>query len=185
MWRVVTTDKVNNGAAETNPIVVRAFLFLCFRARLIKHKKSVVRGWREGCGRGWRGHCWLVARVPGSAEAERCCFLGEAGAELGTLATGQSAVSVTGSTRLWTQDDVIFNSAAPGVLLAGAGALFCGIKYNSPLCLEAGSILHDSPERSESFLCARVVAVQLSRRMEQIGLNRKLYGFSFVFCSSG
>ena len=76
--------------------------------------------------------------------------------------------------RLLDTRGVMFNSAAPGVLLAGAGALFCGIKYNSPLCLEAGSILHDSPERSESFLCARGSAVQLSRRMNQIGLNRKL-----------
>ena len=47
---------------------------------------------------------------------------GEAGAELVTLGAGQSAVSVTDPTGFWTQDDVIFDSAAPGVLRAGAGA---------------------------------------------------------------
>jgi hypothetical protein len=55
------------------------------------------------------------------------------------------------------------------------------------LCLEAGSILHDSPERSEALagghLCARFVS--LPWRMKQISLNCKPYGFSFVLFGSG
>jgi hypothetical protein len=36
-------------------------------------------------------------------------------------------------------------------------ARYCGIEYNSFLCLEAVSILHDGPERSSAKLCARVL----------------------------
>jgi len=38
---------------------------------------------------------------------------------------------------------------APGVLQSGCRCGLCGSIDNIPLCLEAGSILHDSPERSE------------------------------------
>src|ERR1039458_8084875 len=50
---------------------------------------------------------------------------------------------------LWPQDAVIFSvPPAPGVLRAGAGAVFAALHITA-LVAGAGSILHDSPERSE------------------------------------
>jgi len=49
----------------------------------------------------------------------------------------------------------MFNSAAPGVLLAGAGALFCGITHNSPLCVEAGQASFMTVPNEANPFCAR------------------------------
>ena len=45
---------------------------------------------------------------------------------------------------------------APGVLQSGCRCGLCGSIDNIPLCLEAGSILHDSSERSEVDLARAV-----------------------------
>ena len=58
---------------------------------------------------------------------------------------------------------------APGVLQSGCRCGLCGSIDNIPLCLEAGSILHDSPERSEVDL-ARAVCLPTSQGQE--GLRR-------------
>ena len=52
------------------PSVALAFAFSTFPARLINTTRSGVRGWREGCGRGWRTE-WLLAGREGQ-QSSRC-----------------------------------------------------------------------------------------------------------------
>ena len=88
---------------------------------------------------------------------------------------GHIAVSVTGPTGFWTQRVLYSIPPAPGVLRAGAGAVPAELNITARCVWKPGALLHDSPERSESILCARDLGF-LTRRMLQSGWSRKGVG---------
>ena len=91
---------------------------------------SEVRGWREGCGRGWNEHCPGCPLPTHKLQPGQCSF------------QPRQALATTG---------VIFDCRQPG---GPGGCRAASVRQLNITHVVAGaeSILHDSPERSEVIL---------------------------------